>query len=421
MNGKQVMSSVSLVLLFTWASLCARADGSVRPDRKDACATADNGGSGEQATEADKAYQRGKEALDERRWNEAVEAFDAAVQLKSSRADGALYYKAYAQNKLGQRESALQTLQSLFSGFSNSRWLNDAKALEIEVRQGMGQPVTPENQWDEDLKLMAINSLLATDSERALPLLQKILQGNQSLRIKEKALFVLAQTDTTAARDLLGQIARGSTYPDLQMKALSYLGLFGGKQNRQTLAEIYSSSADTKVKRQILHSYMTSGDRDQLLAIVKAEKVPELRRDAVHQLGVLGARAELRDLYQATTDAELRKNILQAIFLGGDTDRLIEVARSEKDPMLRGQAIHLLGTSGAQKTGDVLIAIYQSDADISLRKKALDGLFIQGNAKALIELARKESNPELKKAIIGKLSLMKSKEAIDYMMEILNK
>jgi hypothetical protein len=56
-----------------------------------------------------------------------------------------------------------------------------------------------------------------------------------------------------------------------------------------------------------------------------------------------------------------------------------------------------------------------------VRKRAIEGLFIQGNAKALIELARKEANPEMKKAIVGRLALMNSKEATDYMMEILNK
>jgi HEAT repeat protein len=420
MTGKRAISSVSLVLCFAWTGFSAKAEVRLRPDPGETY-TSVLADSSEEQSRGDERYQRGKEALDEHRWERAVEAFDSAVQLKSSRADGALYWKAYAQNKLGQRDSALQTLQSLSTGFPNSRWLNDAKALEIEIRQEMGQPVAPENQSDEDLKLMAISSLLTTDSERALPLLQKILQGNQSPRIKERALFVLAQSGSAPARDLLGQIARGNTNPDLQMKALSYLGLFGGKQSRQILAEIYNSSADTQVKRQILRSYMTAGDRDQLLALAKAEKVAELRRDAVHQLGVLGARAELRDLYQAYINTELRKNILQALFVGGDTDTLIEVARNEKDPMLRGQAIRLLGTSGGRKTGDALVSIYQSDSDASMRKKAIEGLFIQGNARALIELARKETNPEMKKEIIGKLSLMHSKEALDYMMEILNK
>jgi hypothetical protein len=69
----------------------------------------------------------------------------------------------------------------------------------------------------------------------------------------------------------------------------------------------------------------------------------------------------------------------------------------------------------------VLLSIYQSESDASIRRKAVEGLFIQGNAKALVQLARKESNLDMKKELVSKLSLMKSKEALDYMMEILNK
>ncbi len=51
----------------------------------------------------------------------------------------------------------------------------------------------------------------------------------------------------------------------------------------------------------------------------------------------------------------------------------------------------------------------------------INGLFIQGNAKALIALARKETDPAMKKEIVTKLSVMGSKDATDFLMEILNK
>jgi hypothetical protein len=48
-------------------------------------------------------------------------------------------------------------------------------------------------------------------------------------------------------------------------------------------------------------------------------------------------------------------------------------------------------------------------------------LFVQGNATGLVALARKESDPQLKKEIVSKLSVMNKKEATDYFLEILNK
>ncbi len=51
-------------------------------------------------------YRSGTRAIDRREYEHAVEAFDRVIERKSSRADGALYWKAYAQNKLGRRDAA---------------------------------------------------------------------------------------------------------------------------------------------------------------------------------------------------------------------------------------------------------------------------------------------------------------------------
>jgi len=370
---------------------------------------------------AESAYGQGTKALDERRWSEAVQQFEEVIRLKNSRADGALYWKAFAQNKQGQRTEALAALATLGKSFPQSRWLTEARALEIEIRQASGQPVRPENEADEDLKLIAINSLMQTDAERALPLLEKILQGSHPGKLKERALFVLAQNSSPKARDLINRIARDSANPELQMKALHNLGIFGGKESRQTLADIYGSSTDLKVKRAVLHSYMIAGERERLLNVAKTEQSPELRGEAIQQLGVLGANAELWQMYQAESSIEIKEKILHALFVGGNSERIIELAKTEKDPKLKRAAIHTLGVMGAQKTGETLVSLYASEKDPAIRRQALQGLFVQSNVKALIDLARKESDPAMKKEIVNFLSLMRSDEAVDYLTEILNK
>ena len=66
--------------------------------------------------------------------------------MKGSRGDGALYYKAWAQNKAGQRAEALATIAVLAKEYPKSRYLTEAKALEAEVRRSSGQPVRPEGR-----------------------------------------------------------------------------------------------------------------------------------------------------------------------------------------------------------------------------------------------------------------------------------
>lgn len=377
--------------------------------------------SAEEQSREDGLYEHGTKALDEHQWGTAIEAFDQVAKSGGRRADGALYWKAYALNKAGRRPEALAAVESLRGKFPRSRWLDDAKALEVEVRQASGQSLPPESESDEDLKLMALNGLVGSDPERAVPMLEKFLQGNHSLRLKKRALFVLNQSGSSRAREIVSAIARGKYSPELQMEAIQSLGLFGGRESRQALADIYTSSSDAKVKRAILRSFMVAGERDRLLAAAREEKDVDLRGEAVNQLGVMGAHAELWDLYQKESSHDIKKKVLQAMFVGGNVDKLGELARTEKDLELRRAAVRNLGLMGSQRTADILTSIYTSDKELSIRKEVLNALFIQGNAKALVELARKETDPALKKEIISKLSLMRSKEAVDYLMEILNK
>ena len=88
--------------------------------------------------------------------------------MRGSKADAAMYWKAYAQNRLGQRAESLATIAELIKSHPNSRYVSQAKALEADVRRGTGTGRSiPKAQADEELKLMAINGLLGQDPERA--------------------------------------------------------------------------------------------------------------------------------------------------------------------------------------------------------------------------------------------------------------
>ena len=89
-----------------------------------------------------------------------------------SRADGALYWEAYTLNKMARRDEATAAIATLRKNYPNSRWLEDAKALEVEVKQAAGSNVSPETQNDDELKLLALNGLMQSDPDRAFPILQ---------------------------------------------------------------------------------------------------------------------------------------------------------------------------------------------------------------------------------------------------------
>ena len=208
----------------------------------------------------EEAYSSAQQKMNAGQFAAAVSGFDQVAKMGGRRAEGALYWKAYSQNKLGQRSEALSTIASLRKTYPQSRYLKDAAALELEINNARGVTPNPEAEPDEDTIILALDALMNTGDERAIPTLEKFLSGNHSLKLKDKALFVLSQNGSPKAQDLLGKIAVGQDHPDLQTRAIHYLGIEGGRAN-QILASVYSNSKDPEIKKSVLHALMVSGDK----------------------------------------------------------------------------------------------------------------------------------------------------------------
>jgi hypothetical protein len=212
---------------------------------------------------------------------------------------------------------------------------------------------------------------MQSDPDRAIPALDGLLKSAQSPNIKRQALFVLAQNSSPKAQQLLEQVARGSANPDLQAQAIQYLGVTKRSRDGQSqpnshgplLLEIYNSSSDVNVKRQIVNSLAADRDSDRLLQIAKTEKSAELRRDAIMRLAVL-------------------KNA---------------------------------GVS------DALVSMYGSEQDKDVKRAIINSFASQDNVKQMVAAARTEKDPEMVRYIVSRLSAMKSPDASDYLMEILKK
>jgi HEAT repeat protein len=366
-------------------------------------------------------YAEGQNALDDYRWDRALGYFDRVVQLKGSKAEGALYWKAFSQNRLGQRSEALATIAELSKTFPNSSYRKQAAVLEAEVRRDIGQPVRPQDSADDEVKLLALQALQNTSPEQAVPILEKTIEGTASPKVKQRALFVLAQSNSPRAREVLRNYAKGSSTPELQIQAIRYLGVHGGPESRAVLAEVYGGTTDVDVKRRILRAFMTSGEKERLLKAAQGEQNPELRAEAVTQLGNVGAHEELWQLYQKESSVDVKRRIIRAMQNSGNVDRLIELAKSEQNPELRRDVVRALGVTRSARTGDVLVQIYNSDTNPDIRKQVVNALFVQDNATALVALARKEQDANMKKEIVSRLSNMHSKVATDYMIELLGK
>jgi HEAT repeat protein len=366
-------------------------------------------------------YSDGYNAALESRYDRAIERFNRVIELKGARLDGALYWKAYSQNRLGQRAESLATLAELAKASPTSSYRKQANVLEAEVRREIGQPVRPQDSTDDDVKLMALQALQHTAPEEAVPMLEKVLEGTASPKVKQRALFVLAQSKAPRAREVLRNYAKGASTPELQSQAIQYLGVHGGPEHRALLAEVYAATTDVDVKRRILRAFMVANEKDRLFKAAQGETNPELRAEAVTQLGNMNAHEELWQLYQKESSIDVKRRIIRSMQQGDRAERLIELAKTEQNPELRRDAVRVLGVMRSTRTGDALVQIYSSDGNVEVRKAAINSLFVQENATALVTLARQEQDSTMKKELVSRLSNMRNKVATDYMIELLGK
>ena len=305
-----------------------------------------------------------------------------------------MYWKAYALNRLGKRTEAMAVIDDLVKKFPSSRWTGDAKALRIDVQRATGQPVSPEQTSDEDLKLIALNSVVATDPDRGIPMVEQVLNGSASPRLKERALFVLAQSASPRAKALLSEFARGSKgNPDLQLKALDYLGAFRGGPDVKLLLDVYRTTNDVDVKRRVIRSLGMAGRRG--LSFTYTLGGNGLFESYGQNVEVYGramdeARAAL-DRAKADLDRNMAQD--QAARVRVEIDR----ARTElKQESATSAEREKAREARAKEAGDALWQLYQAEPSIDLKREILRNLRFTTETDHLLQIAKTESNPQLR-------------------------
>ncbi len=349
-------------------------------------------------------YRDGQHALDAGNWKQAATSFARVAAAKGTDADAALYWQAYALAKDGRQGESLAALRELRASYPKSSWLDDAQVLELEMRGPQAAP--PAGSGDnEELKLYALNGLMQVDSQRAVPVLERFLDGNSSLPLKKQALFVLSQSDSAQARQLLAEVATGKRQPALQREAIHMLGVGGGRGSIITLTSLYQQSQDANVKRAVLEAFLVAGADQQVLAIAREEKDSDLRRRAIQQLGAMDATGELHALYASETAGELRRTILQAMGVAGDVAGLAQAARSERDPEVRRAAIQGLGVAGRPSI-PTLADLYHQSQDVDVKRAVLGAFLVADADQEVVAIAREEKDPDLRRRAIQQLGAM---------------
>lgn len=164
--------------------------------------------------------------------------------------DEALYWLALSLNRLsreekdvnsmvGLKEGAIKKTEVLINSHPQSLWLDDAKALRIEIAGELAMmgkseynryiyvAVKLENKNEGDLKMLALNSLIRMEPETAIPTLKQVLVTDKDPVIRKKCVMLLGQNYSSEVVDALQKAAQEDPDPEVRAEAEYWIEQIG--------------------------------------------------------------------------------------------------------------------------------------------------------------------------------------------------
>ena len=219
---------------------------------------------------------------------------------------------------------------------------------------------------DKEVRENAVFWLGQSGGEHAISALDSILRSSGDDEIKEKAIFAISQHNSPRSNVILRDYAQRADAPlELRENAIFWLGQGGQAENGDFLRAIYKTTKEKELKDKIIFALSQGGRRESgkwLAEIVTDQNEDvETRKSALFWLGQSGSSmTELFTLYERLTDPELRDQMIFVYSQRSEkaaTDKLIEIAKTDKDREIRKKALFWLSQSKDPRVADILEAI----------------------------------------------------------------
>lgn len=387
------------------------------------------------------ALRAGRDFIEEQKWQQATEQFNNFVKSypRHRQVDAALYWLAFALKKQGKLADADRALTRLLAEHTQSNWKDDAQAMRVEIAPQLGNRAAVnqalegvEEQSVDEVKLIALQSLLFTNPEQALPILQSVLKpdAKASRNVKQAAVAFLGQISGGRGLETLLDVARAHEDKELRRAAIFWLGQSRDERAFAFLKERVTTAGD---KAEFLDSVLFAISQSrhpqaQPLLIELARSAPSqtLRQAAINSIAMRGSDAaitELLALYDSETNIAVKQQLLFAFSSNGKPEaraKLLDVARRDANTELRKTAILWLG----QRAGAVeeLLELFDAETSEEVKDRLLM-MMSQSRSKTalqkLMQIAKTSPSLELRKRAVFWLGQSRDPEAMKFIEEIL--
>jgi HEAT repeat protein len=285
--------------------------------------------------------------------DDRVEALNALLQMGS---DDAL---PILKKVLARRDECSEVLRRKAVFLVSQKRGDEAADILME---------TAKSDPDRETREQAVFWLSQVNSPKSIALLEQILKTSPDEGLQDKALFALSQkSDDRAQQALRDYASRDDITAHLREQAIFWLGQRHSDENAQFLRQLFTKASVDAVKDRILFSLSqtrNAGNEQWLLdQAVNTKNSMEIRKQALFWLGQSGGidAAKLGALYDKGTETEFKNQVIFVLSQRSGSpeaiDKLIDIAKNEKDHELRKQALFWLGQSHDPRAMKALLEI----------------------------------------------------------------
>lgn len=391
-------------------------------------------------------YSSGHDALDRGRYQEATEIFERVADQASGSdlAGDALYWQAFALQRLGGNENlrqALRVLERQLERYPKAASQGDARELATRIEGALAKRGDPgatqkviekaQGETDDEMRLAALDALMHMDGDKAMPLLRRILADpkKNGPEMRKRAVFILSQQSGEEAASILYEVATTDESPEVQGDAVFWLGQTSERQALQALQKILETQRDPHLLKKAVFalSQVGSDEAGRLLEgiVLDAAAPLDVRADAVFWLG-----QEMRDaksmmaLYPRLDHDALKEKVIFTVAQQGDTagyDWLLKVANDPSEPAeLRKNAFFWVGQEAPI---ELVVGFYDTSDDRQIREQALFALAQRDEPAAvakLIDIAMNEADADLRRTAVFWLGQSSDDRALEALQKIID-
>jgi HEAT repeat protein/TolA-binding protein len=412
---------------------------------------------------ADSLYRVAREALNRGEYRRAAQLFSDITQKfpKSEYAQDCRYWEAFSRYRLGGTDDLRQALKIL-DGMDVARMTRasresavDIPALRARVQGALaarGDKDSEErlkreaaqndgcDREEVSVRAEALAALGQMDMQAALPVVKKVLARRDecTVELRRRALYLVGRQADSSAAGIILDVARNDPNAGIRGEAMRWLPRVAGDGAVPQLEELLRTSNDEQTQRAAVYA-LAAMDSDRgrkaiRTLIERPDASERLRYEAIASLGReregRGVSAEdvayLRSLYGKLESARLREAVLMSlsrIDTAENQQFLITVARNENEqPSLRAAATQRLGRMQSVSASDIAKLYAVADAR-SLREQILYALSQRKEPEAIdkmMEIARKDTDPQIRRTAISLLARSNNERAKKLLQELID-